>query len=118
MKFLADHLEQVPVLVFACSVAPQPPTPVGKVAAGYYGSIFPAVWSFQLALRSRGLGSVLATAAVYHADEIAKILGLPQDCALISMVPVAYTQGLEFKRGARRPLDEILSWEQWSLPSA
>jgi len=26
------------------------------MAAGFFGSIFPAVWSFQLALRSRGLG--------------------------------------------------------------
>lgn len=118
VKYLADHLEQVPVLVFACSVAPQPPTPVGKLASGYYGSIFPAVWSFQLALRSRGLGSVLATAASYHAEEIGEILGLPAGCALISMVPVAYTKGLDFKRGARRPLDEILSWERWTLPPA
>jgi len=118
VKYLADNLERVPVLVFAGSVAPQPPTPVGKLASGYYGSIFPAVWSFQLALRSRGLGAVLATAAVYHADRIAEILEVPEECPLLAMVPVAYTQGLDFKAAARRPLSEIVCWDRWSLPGA
>jgi nitroreductase len=115
VKYLADHLERVPVLVFGCSVAPPPPTPLGKEASGYYGSIFPAIWSFQLALRSRGLGSVMATAAVFHAEAIAEILGLPEECALISMVPVAYTKGVDFRRGARQPLQRIVCWERWSL---
>ena len=35
-------------------------------AAAVYGSILPAVWSFQLALRSRGLGSAFTTLHLYR----------------------------------------------------
>jgi hypothetical protein len=42
-----------------------------------YASIYPAVWSFQLALRSRGLGSVLTTADQEDQAAMAEILGIP-----------------------------------------
>lgn len=113
VKYLVDRLDKVPVLVVACSVSPTPPHPLGHQASGYYGSIIPAVWSFQLALRSRGLGSVLATAAVYHAEGLRKVLDLPEDFTPITLVPVAYTQGLEFTPVRRRPLDEIMRYDRW-----
>ncbi len=113
VKYLVDNLERVPVLVFACSAKPVPASPLGDRASGYYGSIIPITWSFQLALRSRGLGSVLATAIVFHADRLASILRLPEGTHPITMVPVAYTDTLEFKRAPRRPIHEILHWETW-----
>ena len=60
-QFLAENLEHVPVHVIPC-LEGRPPegTPMWGVAA-MMGSIFPAVWSFQLALRSRGLGSCLTS---------------------------------------------------------
>ena len=113
VKYLVDNLERVPVLVFPCSAKPVPPTPLGDRASGYYGSIIPIAWSFQLALRSRGLGSVHATAIVYHAQPLAQILELPEGTHPILMIPVAYTDNLEFKVAPRRPLEEILRWERW-----
>ncbi len=113
VKYLVDRLEKVPVLVFACSAKPLPATVLGDRASGYYGSIFPIAWSFQLALRSRGLGSVMATAIVFHADKLVEILELPTDTHPITMIPVAYTDKLDFKPAYRRPLGEILSWERW-----
>jgi nitroreductase len=113
VKYLVDRIERVPVLVFACSSKPVPRAALGDSASGYYGSIIPITWSFQLALRSRGLGSVMATAIVYHADRLAEILELPEGTHPITMVPVAYTTTLEFKRAPRRPLGEILRWERW-----
>jgi nitroreductase len=117
VKYLVDNLERVPVLIFACSSAPQPRRAIGGSASGYYGSIFPFVWSLQLALRSRGLGSVLATAMAHKAAEVAEVLHLPEGCHPVTMVPVAYTKGLDFRRGARRPLHEIVRWERWSDPA-
>ena len=113
VKYLVDRLERVPVLVFACSAKPLPATVLGDRASGYYGSIFPIAWSFQLALRSRGLGSVMATAIVFHAERLAEMLELPADTHPITMIPVAYSDKLDFKPAYRRPLDEILRWERW-----
>jgi nitroreductase len=55
-KYLADHLQQVPVMVIPCIEGrPSDPNPLPQ--ASLYGSILPATWSFMLALRSRGLSS-------------------------------------------------------------
>lgn len=113
VKHLVDRLERVPVLVVVCSVKPIPDEVVGGQASGYYGSIFPAVWSFQLALRSRGLGSVLATALAHRAAEVAAVLGLPEGCQVLTLVPVAYTRGLAFGRGARGQVADVLAWNGW-----
>lgn len=113
VKYLVDNLEKVPTLVMICSVAPAPRRGMGGSTSGYYGSIMPFAWSFQLACRSRGLGTVLATAIAHKASEVAEVLGLPEGCHPITLIPVAYTKGLEFKKGARRPLDEIIHWNQW-----
>src|SRR5580658_913292 len=53
--YLMDHIAEVPVFVVPCT------REVGG-AASWPPSIYPAVWSFILALRSRGLGSVITTA--------------------------------------------------------
>jgi nitroreductase len=114
VKYLVDRLELVPVLLIACSAKPVPEEVLGGRASGYYGSIFPIVWSFQLAARSRGLGTVLATAIAHRADDLAALLQLPAGCHPITMVPVAYTQGLDFRPAARGPLDQILRWDTWA----
>ncbi|MGH3442153.1 MAG: sigma factor-like helix-turn-helix DNA-binding protein, partial [Nitriliruptorales bacterium] len=44
--------------------------------AGWWGSILPAVWSFMLALRSRGLGSAWTTLHLPNEREVADLLGL------------------------------------------
>ena len=114
VKYLVDNIERTPVIMFACSTKPVPKAALGDRASGYYGSIMPIAWSFMLALRSRGLGSVLATAIVYHAEKLSEILKLPADTHPITMIPIAYTDTLDFKPAPRRPLNEILRWEQWT----
>jgi nitroreductase len=113
VKYLVDNLENVPAILFACSSAPVPRNAMGGGASGYYGSIFPFVWSFQLALRSRGLGSVLATAIAHKAEEVAELLLLPDGCKVITMVPFGYTKGIEFSKGARQPISTIFRWDRW-----
>ncbi len=77
--YLIDILHKVPMHVIPC-VEGRPPagTPV-TLLAGYFGSIFPAVWSFQLAARSRGLGTVLTTLHLLYEKEAADILGVPDN---------------------------------------
>jgi len=112
--YLAEHLEEVPVHVIPC-LAGRPPKDTPPIMyAGLYGSIFPAVWSFQLALRARGLGSVLTTLHLSHEKEAAEILGLPDNILQVALLPVAYTLGTDFKRAERPPIDGIVHWNSWS----
>ena len=68
----------------------------------------------ELALRARGLGSVLTTLHLSHAEEARALLGIPDGIMQVALVPVAYTLGTDFKPAKRRPLDEILHWDEWS----
>ena len=52
---LAKLLEQVPAMVIPCVKKDYDPAHGNAVAASVYGSVIPATWSFQLALRARGL---------------------------------------------------------------
>lgn len=73
--YLAEILPDVPVLVIAYAVGHQPNIPVG--VPGFYGSVIPAIWSFQLALRSRGLGSAYRSSLNRKDVEVAELLGVP-----------------------------------------
>ena len=81
--------------------------------ASLYGSIFPAVWSFQLALRSRGLGSTLTTLHLAREHEAAKLLGIPNNVMQVALLPVGYTKGTDFKRAVRPPASSITHWNGW-----
>jgi len=111
--YLAEHLHEVPVHVIPCVEGrPRQDVP-SAMLAGLYGSIFPAVWSFQLALRARGLGSVLTTLHLLHEQEAAAILGLPENVMQVALLPVAYTRGTDFKRAERPPVSTITHWNGW-----
>ena len=111
--YLMEHLHEVPVHVIPCVQGrPGPETPM-VMLGGLFGSIFPAVWSFQLALRSRGLGSALTTLHLIHEKEAAEILGIPDDVMQVALLPVAYTLGTDFKRAERPPIADITHWDTW-----
>lgn len=112
---LTENLERVPLLVLAGTIAPPPDEIVGADASEFYGSVLPTIWSFQLALQSRGLGSSLTSMHLHFADEVAGLLGLPGDFTQIALLPVAYTQGTEFRPAERAlPLDAVLHVDGWS----
>jgi nitroreductase len=83
--------------------------------ASAYGSIMQASWSFMLALRARGLGSVWTTLHLQHEQEAAELLGIPyESVSQIALLPVAYTVGTDFKPAVRGPVEEITYWDEWS----
>ena len=112
-RHLARILHRVPVLLIPCINGRPEGRSAGDLAA-LYGSVVQASWSFQLAARSMGLGSVFTT---YHLDyerEVAELLGIPYDeVTQVALLPVAYTTGGEFKPARRRPLDEVVHWNGW-----
>jgi nitroreductase len=113
-RHLIDVIERVPVFVIPCLEG----RPAGEnaVDAAFYGGIFPAVWNFQLALRSRGLGSTLTTYHLTREAEAAEILGVPDGYTQVGLLPVAYTTTPDFKPAARIPLAEVAFSDQWGTP--
>jgi nitroreductase len=99
---LTGILADVPVFVIPCIERRFDKAPL-MVAAAAWGSILPAAWSFLLALRSRGLGSVWTTLHLARERDVADILG----------IPVAYTVGTDFKPAVRPPAETITSWNTW-----
>jgi len=111
--YLAEHLHEVPVHVIPCVEGRPNANVPPAMLAGLYGSIFPAVWSFQLALRARGLGSCLTTLHLLHEQEAAEILGLPENVMQVALLPVAYTRGTDFQRAERPPVSSVTRWNHW-----
>jgi nitroreductase len=111
--YLMEHLHEVPVHLIPCLEGRPPANTPLPMLAGVYGSIFPAVWSFQLAARSRGLGTALTTLHLAHEKEAAQILGLPDNILQVALLPVAYTKGEDFKPAQRPPVSKITHWNGW-----
>ena len=111
--FLNENIQHAPVHVIPC-LAGRPPegTPLVGLAA-MMGSIFPAVWSFQLALRARGLGSCLTSLHLFNEKEAADLLGIPDDVLQVALLPIAYTKGTDFKWAKRPEPSTIIHWNEW-----
>jgi nitroreductase len=115
--YLADNLERVPVHVIPCIPGrldrfSGPMATIGM--ASVMGSILPAVWSYMLAARERGLGTCWTTAHLAFEEAAAELLGIPYGkMSQVALIPTAYTIGDEFKTALRRDVSEILHIDQW-----
>jgi nitroreductase len=112
-RYLSAHLHEVPAHVIAC-IEGRPEGLAPADLAWFYGSIIQAGWSFQLAARARGLGSVWTTHHLDYEREAADVLGIPFDeITQVALIPVAYTIGTDFKPAKRNPLATVLHWQSW-----
>ena len=112
-QHLADRIGDVPVLVIPCIAGRTEQAGVAEQAS-QWGSILPAVWSFMLAARARGLGTCWTTLHLPHEREAAELVGIPYDDVMqAALIPVAHTLGDEFRPGPRKPLESSVHWEQW-----
>lgn len=109
-RYLADVMPRVPVQVACFHHETFDPTMGLPVVAKYWASVFPAVWSFQLALRSRGLGSCLTTIGLGRAEEVKRLLEVPDAWTMVALVAVGQVTGTGFSPAARRPIDEVVTW--------
>jgi nitroreductase len=121
--YLADKMGDVPAIVIPCYDVAAATGRYGRLlGAGsaptsmepaMYASILPAVWSFQLALRSRGLGSTLTTAHQSDQPAMARILGIPETWYQVALLPVGYTTGGDFKPSPRQAVDHNIVWNKY-----
>ena len=113
-QYLADHLGEVPVHVIPCI---EGRTDHGEVhvavQAAQWGSLLPAVWSFMLAARARGLGTAWTTLHLANDIESRALLGLPDTVMQGALIPVAHTIGTDFKPASRRNLERVIHHDGW-----
>lgn len=113
--YLTENFHRVPVLMIPCISGRLDNASVMQGASAW-GSLLPAVWSFMLAARERGLGTAWTTIHLMFDGErkAADLLGIPFDeVTQAGLFPIAYTIGTEFKQAKRLPLDPVLHWDQW-----
>jgi len=115
-EWLVEHLAEVPIHVIPC-YEPTYPRQDGDESfylATLYGSIFPAVWNFQLALHTRGYGTCITTLHLHHERAVGKLLGIPDSYVQGCLLPVGRLRsGHEFRPAPRRPIDEVVAINGW-----
>ncbi len=114
-KYLNDHLHEVPVMLIPCLEGRPDGAPAGR-SASHWASLHPAVWSFMLALRSRGLGSAWTSLHLIGDGEkrAADVLGIPfEKYSQGGLFPIAYTKGTDFRRAKRLPAEQFVHWNGW-----
>jgi len=113
---LAEVLHEVPVLAIPCALGAPPRDTGNGEAQGWWGSLIPTVWSYCLAARSRGLGTVWTTLHLGYGDEVADALGIPDTVTQLACIPTAFYTGDDFKPASRRPAEEVTYWNGWKNP--
>ena len=102
--YLADHLHEVPVLLFVAGWMRR-----GEPQAQ---ALFPAIQNVLLACRAVGLGASLTTLHVAFGREIDDALGLPAERPSCAMLPIGWPLG-RYGRPTRRSVDTCLFWERF-----
>jgi nitroreductase len=103
-QHLADHFATVPLFLIAFSRGD-----------GSGGSIFPAVWSAQLAARAEGVGSALTSVlGIFHGEAAMQILGVPpgKGWTMACCVSFGYPTG-RWGVAPRRPVQEVAYRNSW-----
>src|SRR5246127_2002019 len=112
--YLAEHMHEAPVLMIPSIFGRHDKQPLG--GASFWASLFPAVWSFCLALRSRGLGSCWTTLHLLGDGErqVAELLGIPYDkYSQGGLFPIAYTKRTDFPPAKRLSAERLTHWNGW-----
>jgi nitroreductase len=118
-EWLVEHLAAVPVLVIPC-YEPSIPRADGDESfyqATLYGSIFPAVWNFQLALHTRGYGTCVTTLHLHQEAAVRDLLGIPKSYVQGCLLPVGRLREdhHHWRPAPRRPIDEVVAINGWAL---
>jgi nitroreductase len=113
--YLAEHMHEAPALLIPCLEGRVEGAPLG-LSASFWASLFPAAWSFCLALRSRGLGTCWTTLHLIADGEkqAAEVLGIPfEQYSQGGLFPIAYTKGTSFRPAKRLPAEQVVHWDKW-----
>jgi nitroreductase len=102
-SWLSDNFAQVPLLFFGFGDA---------------GSVYPALWSAQLAARAEGVGSALTSVlGFFNRDDALAILGTTAEESgqLLGCITFGYPLG-RWGLAARNPIGEVMFRNRWGNP--
>src|SRR6202051_4161247 len=108
-KYLAEHIADVPVMIFACV---KKYTDRARAGQPMWGAIYPAIQNLCLAARGYGLGTSITGMHQMFADEIDKKLGVPLEYANIELSSMGYPKW-RWARPDRKPALAVTYWERW-----
>lgn len=108
---LMERLHEIPCMVFVFAIGEPGEDVSGQI--GFFGSILPAAWSLMLAMRARGIGTTWTSLLASRADDIARILNVPEGVTQTVMLPAAYTLGAKLKVAERLPAAEVTFFDSW-----
>jgi nitroreductase len=112
-SYLFEHIGEVPGMLIPC-ISGRLQLTAPSALASQIGSVLPAAWSFMLAARARGIGSVWTTVHLALEEEAAGILGIPYaEVTQLALIPFGYVVGDPFKPAKREPLDLVAHWDRW-----
>jgi nitroreductase len=109
--YLGHHMGECPVLVIGCTTSRRLDGVPAAQAASALGNILPAMWSFMLAARARGLGTAWTTIHLMMEQAVADIVNIPFDTVQqVCLTPLAFTKGTDFKPAVRPDPDTVIDW--------
>lgn len=105
-QHLADHFETYPLMLFGFAR--------GDTSGG---SIFPAVWSAQLAARAEGVGTALTSVLAFRHDDVLEILGVPanEGWHMACCITMGFPTG-KWGVPARVAAHEVAHRNRWGAP--
>lgn len=113
-EYLAQTMGQAPALVLACTASGRLDGAPAMASVSTMANVLPAMWSFMLAARARGLGTAWTTVHMMMEQEVADVVGIPFDSVQQACLsPLAYTKGTDFKPAMRPEPDSIIHWDAW-----
>ena len=109
--YLSQHMAESPVLVLGCTTSRRLEGVPAAQAASSLANILPAMWSFMLAARARGLGTAWTTIHLAMEQAVADIVNIPFDTMQqVCLSPLAFTRGTDFKPAIRPDPDTVIDW--------
>jgi nitroreductase len=103
---LADHMAEVPCVVFALAAPP-----------GWANSVLPACQNLMLAARALGIGSVPTTLHPSVMDRFHAMFAIPPELTFHFCIPLGYpAEGVRFGGSRRRPIAETACLDRWGTP--
>ena len=107
----AQHIGEFPVHILPC-IETGSGDPFGRGS-----SIYPAIQNMLLAARALGLGSCYTSNIRNlpdYEEATRKLLGIPNTMTIAALIPIGYLgDGEHFGGAKRKPLEEVVSYDQW-----
>jgi len=112
--FLGAHMGEAPVLVVPYTEGMRVDGAPAALSVSVLANVLPAMWSFMLAARARGLGTAWTTVHLMQEQSVAELLGMPfATTQQVCLSPLAYTVGTDFRPATRPGPDAVIHWDRW-----